>query len=105
MSNTRPPAKFTFDDFARAVLKAIGVDWTGDVAPSLSLYEELALDSLQAFHLLVVVEELAEVLYPPEVIPELFTLGQAYNYYRDLSSGDQTWEALLRADGSVDLSE
>ena len=53
-------------------------------AKALSCYDELAFDSIAALRLLIVVEELAGVIYPPEVIPPIYTVGEAFNYYRDL---------------------
>ena len=52
--------------------------------PGVSLFDDWALDSLQAFEMIVIVESMAGATVPPPVLPELFTVGDAYGYYRSL---------------------
>ena len=46
-----------------------------------SLYSDWGIDSLQAFELILLTEQLAGVHVPPSEIPELYTTGDAYRYY------------------------
>ena len=48
------------------------------------LYAELGLDSFDAFRMLLFCETLAGVDFPPESIPEIYRVGDAYQYYRSL---------------------
>lgn len=56
----------------------------GGVSPTDDLFDDWGLDSLQAFQMIVTVEGLAGVVVPPPEIPEMFTVGDAYAYYRSL---------------------
>lgn len=51
------------------------------LTPTTGLYDELGLDSFDAFRLLLLIEELADSLIPPAVVPELYSVGDAYGYY------------------------
>lgn len=84
----------TWDDrataFSRELADALGVavpDQTV-LGPTTDLYADWALDSLQAFQLIIVVEAMAGADVPPPEVPALFTLGDAYDYYRSLRSAD-----------------
>lgn len=46
-----------------------------------TLFDELALDSMQAFELILVTEEIADLLLPPVQMPSMYTLGDVYRYY------------------------
>lgn len=46
-----------------------------------SLFDDWGLDSLQAFQLIVATESIAGALIPPEEIPEIWTVDDAYAYY------------------------
>jgi len=74
------PLEFT--TFATALLGRLRVDHRAhDLRPDASLFDELGLDSIQAFEMLLVIEEAAELMVPPDELPLIFTLGDAYGYY------------------------
>jgi acyl carrier protein len=73
-----------YDAFAARVVELLQLAWDGAVNPYDSLYDELGLDSLQAFELLVIVEALAGAAVPPPEIPEIFTMQDAYTYFESL---------------------
>lgn len=52
-----------------------------DLNPYDSLYDDWGLDSIKAFELIIVVESLAGCLVPPERVPELYTIADAYEYF------------------------
>lgn len=68
-------------EFAQRVLASIGVDDPGDVQPHSGLFDDLALDSLQALQLLFAVEAMSGTDVPPPELPEIYTIGDAYDYY------------------------
>jgi acyl carrier protein len=53
---------------------------------STGLYDELGLDSFEAFRLLLLIEELAGVDFPTDTLPELWVVGDAYRYYERLAA-------------------
>jgi acyl carrier protein len=75
----------TFVDQLRSILTA---DIPKPANPYDSLYDDLSFDSFQAFELLIVVESLAGNVVPPEEIPELYTLADAYEYYQSLRAAE-----------------
>jgi acyl carrier protein len=70
-----------FDAFARMLASELGVFHDGPLTPATGLYDDLGLDSLLAFSLLIIVEAAAGLDVPPAELPELFTLGDAHAYY------------------------
>lgn len=74
----------TIDEFSRVVARLLEIEIVGEISPSDSLFDEWALDSLQAFQLIIVIEAIAGVDVPPPALPEIFTVGDAYGYYRSL---------------------
>lgn len=52
-----------------------------------SIFEDWVLDSLRTFQLIVVVEAMAGVAVPPASIPEMYSIGDVYGYYRSLVDG------------------
>lgn len=83
-----------FNEFAARVIEHFQLDAT-DAHVATGLYSHLGMDSLQAFELLIVLEEWADVLLPPEQIPPLMTLGDAYNYFGDLLGSSGTWTVVV----------
>lgn len=79
----------TFDEFSRRLCGSFGLATVG-ISTNTSLWDDLGLDSVQAMQVLLSIEEWAEVLLPPEEIPALMTLGDAYDYYRSLDPGIQS---------------
>jgi len=45
------------------------------------LYDDWGIDSLQAFELIILTEQLAGIHIPPADIPLMFTVNDAYAYY------------------------
>jgi acyl carrier protein len=59
-----------------------------------SLFDDLQFDSLAAFELLILTETLADAIVPPPDVPEIYSLGEAYEYYRQLCElADTQWGA------------
>jgi acyl carrier protein len=69
--------------FGQRLATLLEVDVDG-VSPYDDLFADWGLDSLQAFQMVVTIEGMAEVAVPPPEIPEMFTVGDAYAYYRSL---------------------
>ncbi len=67
------------------------------VTASSGLFDELGLDSFDAFRLLLLIEDLAGVGFPEEVPPELWTAGDAYDWYLKLAD----WAWYLNLPGSA----
>lgn len=68
-------------------LKIFGHEFNPDGLPlerSTGLYDDLGLDSFDAFRLMLFSEDIAGLILPPEEMPPLFTVGDAYDYYRAL---------------------
>ncbi len=76
----------TFADFTSQVGTLLEVDIPEDISPYDSLYEELGLDSFQAYELICIVEGMADCLVPPETLPEMYTLSDAFGYYEELKA-------------------
>lgn len=83
------PRVLTFDRFAERTIDLLEIEIETDVAvtPYTGLFDELALDSFQAFQLILIVESLAEIDVPPAELPVMLTLEDAYGYYCGLRSG------------------
>ena len=54
------------------------------IEPSTGLFDELGLDSFDAFRMILFLEELAAIDVPPDDIPPIFTVSDAYGYYAQL---------------------
>lgn len=83
-----------FDRFVERVGALLQIEIPKPVNPYDSLYEDLGLDSVRTFELLIVVESLADCLVPPEDVPELRTLADAFEHYRRLRAAAAEWESL-----------
>lgn len=85
-----------FEEFALRVVQELDLDVAahGELREATLLFEDLGLDSLSAYELIYVTEELAGVqgiaqglmANTPEFEP-ILTLGNAYAYYNDLFKG------------------
>jgi len=71
----------SFDEFCDVLLDRLRVPAPPGLGPEADLYSEVALDSFQAFEMLIVIEATAGLDIPPAQIPEIYTLGDAYEYY------------------------
>jgi acyl carrier protein len=74
----------SFDRFARHLASRLDVEVPEPLSPSINLYDELGLDSLQAFQMLIIIENMAESMMPPMELPALHTLGDSFDYYKQL---------------------
>ena len=70
-----------FEEYVARVTKLLDVPAPTTLDRDYGLYENLGIDSLQAFELLIITEQLAGLSVPPPSIPAIFTLGDAYDYY------------------------
>lgn len=70
----------TFDQYSQRLATAFGLAVVAP-SPDAGLYDDLGLDSLQAFQLMLFTEGLAGASFPPDFPPPLFTVGDAYSYY------------------------
>ena len=70
-----------FPSFTNLLLGLIGIESDRPPSAGTRLFEDLELDSLQAFELIICIESIAGVLVPPEEMPNIWTLGDAYDYY------------------------
>ena len=72
-----------FSTFSAEVLGRLGVDHPDVLTPDEDLCADVALDSFQVVELIVTTEVLAG-RSASMVVPTLRTLGDAYQYYREL---------------------
>lgn len=73
----------TFGQFVDRLRVHLRLDLPDTVRRDDSLYEQLGLDSIQAFELMVVTEASAGSVIPPATFPELYSVGDAYAYYKE----------------------
>ncbi|MDQ3096092.1 MAG: acyl carrier protein [Actinomycetota bacterium] len=69
------------DTFVDRVRSLSSFDIPDDATPYDNLQDELGVDSLQVYELIVIVEGLACTFLPPAETPQLRTLADAYDYY------------------------
>ncbi len=74
----------SYDSFAARVLERLKFDQHRPVNPYDSLYDDVGLDSVQAFELIVIIEAMADIESPPEEMPEIYTMRDAFGYYVQL---------------------
>jgi acyl carrier protein len=84
----------SFGRFCRQLFALLEIDVNEEIACSTGLFDELGLDSLQAFELVLATEELADVAVSSsreawsatctDSSPSIFTLGDAFAYYEVL---------------------
>jgi acyl carrier protein len=72
----------TFEQFAETLLTRLRFGGPVQVEPGTGLYDELELDSVHALEMIVVIENMADIVVPPPELPELWTVGDAFAYYR-----------------------
>lgn len=76
--------------FAVQLAEALQIDVGEHAHPGASLFDDWSLDSLQSFQLIVAVETMADCIVPPPLIPEMYTVADAYAYYLSLTTGAST---------------
>ena len=73
----------TFEEYCATAFENL------NVPPPISGYsidselDSVGIDSILAFELILLSEQLADVLFPPDDVPMIATLGDAYSYYVD----------------------
>ena len=72
------------DRFGRHLAGLLGVECEVPVRRSHGLFDDWNLDSLLVFQLIVTVEAMADCMLPPDEIPEMYTVGDAFDYYASL---------------------
>ena len=75
------PDHLTIDDLVSKLGELTSFDMPQGVNPYDSLLDDLGIDSIQVYELIVLVEVLAGCDVPPPAIPEVRTLADAYDYY------------------------
>jgi acyl carrier protein len=70
----------SFDEYLAAITQSIYLDIDEQASPEAD-FEAVGIDSLQAFELILLTEEMTGQIAPPVEMPQLFTLGDAYRYY------------------------
>lgn len=74
----------SYNEFVRRVSSLLDVELEYPVNPYDSLYDDWGLDSLQAFQLIIIIESLAGLDIPPDEIPLIYTVQDAFDYYRTI---------------------
>jgi acyl carrier protein len=72
----------TFEEFAAQLREELLHAYPGELRPETHLFDEVGLDSLEVFHVVVFIEDVAGVEIAIEDPPPLVTVKDAYNYYR-----------------------
>jgi acyl carrier protein len=74
----------TFDEFTAHLRDDLLEGYPGTLAPDSTLFEEIGLDSLEIFHIVVFIEDLAGAEIELEMPPAMETVMDAYEYYRSV---------------------
>lgn len=74
----------SYDAFIEGLAVSLGVEPSSPRDQYATVFDDWALDSLQAFQMIVTIEVMADSLMPPAELPEIFTCGDAFAYYLDL---------------------
>lgn len=83
----------TFQEFVAELARQLDLSAIAAATPTTDLYEELGLDSLQAYELVYVAEELAGAVSPDPLLggsgedppfEPIATLGDVHDYYQRL---------------------
>jgi acyl carrier protein len=71
-----------FDAFAAMLIERLNLEDPPPLQPFTGMFDDLGIDSFQAFEVLIIIETAAGLDVPPPELPEIFTLGDAFEYYR-----------------------
>ena len=72
-----------FESFARMLLEQLEVgEGRMSITPRTGLFDDLELDSFQAFELVILIETAAGLDRASTDLPIILTMGDAYNYYQ-----------------------
>lgn len=81
-----------FAAFSNELACRLQLDPVSAAQRSSNLFDDWGFDSLLAFQMVVVVEEMAELLAPVNDLPPIWTLGDAYDYYlQACAEADASW--------------
>lgn len=82
------PVDIDLQTFCRQLAVHLRLDDEDRFEPTVSLFDDWALDSLQAFEMIVVIEAMAGATVPPPTLPDIFTLADAFHYYLSMRPDD-----------------
>jgi acyl carrier protein len=89
--------RLNFDVFQESVLRELGlIEGAGSVTVETGLWDDLGLDSFDGVRLVILVENMSRIFVPDIPLPELFTMGDAFNYYVALAERAREQEAELK---------
>jgi acyl carrier protein len=74
----------SFEQFVSRLRGLWRVEIPDQVTPDTSLFDDLAIDSIQAFELLIIIESVADCMVPPVEVPEMYTLADTFDYFCEL---------------------
>lgn len=80
----------SIEDFSQQLAQFLKISLDGPVNAYDSVYDDWGIDSLQAFQMIIIIESLAGADVPPPEVPEIFTVQDAYDYYRALAIPEPT---------------
>jgi acyl carrier protein len=80
-TNTHAKGALSFDQLWAALAERLGFPSDTPLVPTDGLYDDLGIDSIQALEMLVLIEAAADLQVPPAMLPEMYTLQDAYEYY------------------------
>jgi acyl carrier protein len=72
-----------FEHFAHRLVNALKIEGPDRLARETGLFDDLGVDSFLAFQMLIMIEQWADLLVPPPYLPEMFTLGDAFDYFQE----------------------
>jgi acyl carrier protein len=70
-----------FEEFAACMKRELLGKYPGSLTRGTHLFEEVGMDSLEMFHIVVLIEDLSGFEIELEAVPLIETVGQAYDFY------------------------
>lgn len=81
MTDQLMPQRLSDEELYGLIVELLEIEAPEPVGPTTRLIEDLGLDSLALFQVLLTLEALANVEETPQEVPELATLGECFAYY------------------------
>lgn len=75
------PHILTFESYVARLNRIIGPVVPVDAGEETTVSDDLGIESIRVYELVIVTENLASCDVPPDELPILFTLGDLYQYY------------------------